>query len=142
MAEAVAERTQTELFNVNGELYQLTEGRLVAINKDILRDIVARHLVSPRLVNRGSTSAPVWEVEKFSFDFPVVADTREQPDQRVVLNLINALVALVAKGPTQPRVLTPQQLREVHARIKIGEPKENIARAYNVDVAVIRQLAS
>jgi hypothetical protein len=71
-----------------------------------------------------------------------VADTSEQPDQRVVLNLINALVALVAKGPMQPRVLTPQQLREVYARIKIGESKENIARAYNVDVAVIRQLAS
>ena len=108
----------------------------------MLRDIIARHIVSLRLVNRASTNAPVWEIEKFQFDFPVVADTSEQPDQRVILNLINALVSLVAKGPMEPRVLTTQQLREVRDRIKIGEPKEAIARAYNVDVATIRQLAS
>jgi hypothetical protein len=36
--------------------------------------------------------------------------------------------------------LTPQQQREVHARLKVGEPQDNIARSYNVDVDTIRQL--
>jgi hypothetical protein len=28
----------------------------------------------------------------------------------------------------------PQQQREIHARLKVGEPQDNIARSYNVDV--------
>ena len=43
------EKTQTELLNVDGSLFQFTEGRLIAINKDILRDVIARHIVSLRL---------------------------------------------------------------------------------------------
>jgi hypothetical protein len=55
LADTVAEKTQTELFNVNRSLFRLTEGRLIAVNKDVLRDIIARHIVSLRLVNRAST---------------------------------------------------------------------------------------
>jgi hypothetical protein len=142
LADTVAEKTQTELFNVNRSLFRLTEGRLIAVNKDVLRDIIARHIVSLRLVNRASTNDPRWEIENFSFEFPIVADTSEQPDQRVLLDLIEALVLRVAKGPSTPHQLTLQQLREVRDRIKIGEPKDAIARAYHVDVSVIRQLAS
>ena len=47
----------------------------------------------------------------------------------------------VAKGPSEPLRLTLQQQREVHARLKVGEPRDNIARAYGVDVDTIRQLA-
>jgi hypothetical protein len=71
-----------------------------------------------------------------------VADTSERPDQQVLLDLITALTGRVAKEPSEPRLLNPQQLREVRDRIKIGEPKEAIARAYKVDISVIRQLAS
>ena len=127
---------------MNRSLFRLTGGRLIAVNKDVLRDIIARHIVSLRLVNRTSTNDPHWEIENFSFEFPIVADTSEQPDQRVLLDLIEALVLRAAKGPSEPRLLNPQQLREVRDRIKMGEPKDRIARAYNVDVSVIRQLAS
>jgi hypothetical protein len=142
LADTVAEKTQTELFNVNRSLFRLTEGRLIAVNKDVLRDIIARHIVSLPLVNRASTNDPRWEIENFAFEFPIVADTSEQPDQRVLLDLIEALVLRVAKGPSTPHQLTLQQLREVRDRIKMGEPKDRIARAYHVDVSVIRQLAS
>ena len=47
----------------------------------------------------------------------------------------------VTKGPSEPRRLTPQQQREIHARLKVGEPQDNIARSYNVDVDTIKQLA-
>jgi hypothetical protein len=37
--------------------------------------------------------------------------------------------------------LTPQQQREVRARLEEGEPQDDIARSYSVDVDTIRQLA-
>jgi hypothetical protein len=142
LADTIAEKTQTELFNVDGSLFQFTEGRLIAINKDILRNVIARHIVSLRLVNRASTNDPHWEIEYDSFEFPIVADTSERPDQQVLLDLITALSGRVAKEPSEPCQLTPQQQREIRDRVKMGEPKDNIARAYNVDVATVRQLAS
>ena len=142
LADAIAEKTQTELFNVDRGLCHFTEGRLVAVNKDILRDIITRHLVSLRLVNRASTNDPLWELEYFNFDFPIVADTGKEHDQKILLNLIEALVSKVAKGPSEPRQLTPQQLREIRDRVRIGEDKHAVAHYYGVDVAVISQLAS
>jgi hypothetical protein len=50
------------------------------------------------------------------------------------------LVLRVAREPVEPRRLTPQQHREIHDRIKMGEPKDRIAHAYNVDVDTIGQL--
>ena len=52
-----------------------------------------------------------------------------------------SVVQRVTKGPSEPLRLTLQQQREVHARLKVGEPRDNIARAYGVDVDTIRQLA-
>ena len=46
-----------------------------------------------------------------------------------------------AKGPSEPFRLTPQQQREVWARLEEGEPQDNIARSYSVDVDTIKQLA-
>jgi hypothetical protein len=68
-----AARTQAELFSQDGQLVQLREGRLVAINKEGLRAIVAKHIRSVRLINRGSADAPRWEREYFEFDFPPAA---------------------------------------------------------------------
>jgi hypothetical protein len=53
---------------VNRSLFWLSprageEGRLVAVNKDVLRDIITRHIISLRLVNRASTNDPLWEIE-------------------------------------------------------------------------------
>jgi hypothetical protein len=44
-----------------------------------------------------------------------------------------------AKGPSEP--FAPQQQREVRARLEEGEPQDDIARSYSVDVDTIRQLA-
>jgi hypothetical protein len=40
----------------------------------------------------------------------------------------------------EPRELTPQKQQEVRDRLKIGEPKDKLAREYGVDVDTIRQL--
>jgi hypothetical protein len=55
--------------------------------------------------------------------------------------LLEALVSKVATGPSEPRQLTTQQLREIRQRISIGEDKHAVAQYYNVDVSVIRGLA-
>jgi len=73
---------------------------------------------------------------------PSTRTSCKEPDQKILLNLIEALVSKVAKGPSEPRQLTPQQLREIRDRVRIGEDKHAVAHYYGVDVAVIRQLAS
>ena len=48
------------------------------------------------------------------------------------------------QGETPPQrgaTAQPQHQQEVRDRLKTGEPKENIARAYGVDVDVIGRLA-
>jgi hypothetical protein len=37
--------------------------------------------------------------------------------------------------------LTPQQQREVRARLKVGESQASIARSYKVDVSAVERLA-
>jgi len=51
-------------------------------------------------VNRASPTDPLWAIEYYSFDFPIVADTSERPDQQVLLDLITALTGRVAKEPS------------------------------------------
>ena len=51
-----------------------------------------------------------------------------------------ALILRVARGPVEPFRLTPQQQREIHDRLKMGEPKDRIAHAYGIDVDTIGQL--
>jgi len=47
-----------------------------------------------------------------------------------------------AKGPSEPFRLTPQQQREVRARLEEGEPQDNIARSYGVDVDTIKRVGA
>jgi hypothetical protein len=55
--------------------------RLVPVDKNVLREIITRHIVSIRLVNCGTVDAPRWEGEYYSFDFPLVADTSKEPNE-------------------------------------------------------------
>ena len=116
--------------------------RLVPVDKNVLHEIITRHVVSIRLVNCGTVDVPSWQGEYFSFDFPLVANTNNEPDKKVLNSLNAALLERVAKGPSEPRRLSPQQLQDVHARLKTGEPRDRIADAYGVDVDTIKQLAA
>ena len=118
LAEAVAEKAGAELFTWNGTLVWLNDGQFVPANKNILREVIARHIVSIRWVNRGTVDMPRWEGEYYPFDFPPGADTSKEPDERVLISLMNDLVLRVAKGPIEPFRLTPQQRLEISARLK------------------------
>jgi hypothetical protein len=106
-----------------------------------LREVIGRHIVSLRLVNRGTTDAPTWNLEYRPFDFPRVADTSREPDEKVILALGAALLLRVAKGPSKPFRLTEQQQNEVRMRLNVGEPRDRIADAYGVDAATIGRVA-
>jgi hypothetical protein len=138
LTEAVAAAAVTELFNVNRELIWLNGSKPVPVNKDILRTIIARHIVSLRLVGRGEFGL---EREFYAFDFPVTADTRHEPNERVLIDMIDALLGQVAKGPQVPLRLSEQHEREARVRLKTGEPALRIASSYGVDIDTIRQLA-
>jgi hypothetical protein len=141
LADVVAEVAARELFDVNRSLVWLTEGQTVPCNINILREVIGRHIVSLRLVNRGTTDAPTWNLEYRPFDFPRVADTSREPDEKVILALGAALLLRVAKGPSKPFRLTEQQQNEVRMRLNVGEPRDRIADAYGVDAATIGRVA-
>lgn len=138
LTDAIAEAAIAELFNVNGVLVWLNEGQPVPVNKGVLREVITRHIVSVRLVDRESS----WKVEYFSFAFSITADVSKEPNERVLIDMAAALLGQVAKGPQEPVRLTSQQQKEVRYRIGIGEPQANLAREYKVDADTIRQLVA
>ena len=141
LTAAVAETCAAEIFELNGSLVWFHEGQLVSVSRPILLEIITKRIGGVRLVNHGTTDKPIYETEYFSFGFPPGADTSKEPDEKVLLSLMNGLKLLIAKGPSAPFKLTLRQQEEVHARLKMGEPQARIADAYHVDVGTIRQLA-
>jgi hypothetical protein len=49
LADTIAEAAIAELFNLAKELVTIDAGQLVPVNKDMLREIIARHVASIRL---------------------------------------------------------------------------------------------
>jgi hypothetical protein len=95
-----------------------------------------------RLVDRGTADEPRWEVEDYALAFPPMGTKYDLkgPNERTLINLIEALVPLVVKAPRQPVAFKPQQLHEIKLRLKSGEPAYIIARSYNVELDVIQEL--
>jgi hypothetical protein len=118
----------------------LRDGQLVSVNSQSMQDIISRHVKSLRLVNKRTADKPKFEIEYYSFPFLPGIDPEQGPDERALTDLIAALVRKVAKGPSRPTGLTPQQRREVLARRRVGEPEDRIAAAYGVDPKTVRQI--
>jgi hypothetical protein len=137
LADVVCEAAATELFGQNGELVALNAGQLTPIGLNDLRDIIARHIATIQLVSQGTAG---WKYEHVSFTFPSVADASRQPNQQVLLDLFPALLARVAKAPGDIPQLSEQQMQEVRHRLRIGEPRASIARAYGLDAEMLARL--
>jgi hypothetical protein len=65
----------------------------------------------------------------------------KEPDKKALNSLNAALLERVAKGPSEPRRLSPQQQQEARYRLKTGEPRDRIADAYGVDADTTKELA-
>jgi hypothetical protein len=143
LASVIARKAINELFNEDGHLVHLHGGRLIAVNKEDMREIVNRHVRTLRLVDRGTADAPQLEVEYFSLAFPIAGskyDLNRGPNERTLIDLIDALVPLVARAPRAPVEFKPQQLHEIKLRLKSGEPAYIIARSYGVELDVIQEM--
>jgi hypothetical protein len=139
----LAPKVLCELFSEEGKLVQLRDGQFVRVIKEDMREIVNRHIRTLRLINQGTADEPNWEVKLYSFEFPLAGSKNDLtgPNERTLVDLIDALVPLVAKAPSQPRQLRPQQLSEIKMRLASNEPAPRIAASYNVEVDVIREIA-
>jgi hypothetical protein len=143
LTAVIARTAAAEIFNADGNLHRLHDGRLVRVVKDDMREIVNRHIRTIRLVERGTADAPKLEVEFYSFEFPISGskfDLNKGPNEKTLLELIEALVPLVARAPRAPVEFRPQQLAEIKLRLKSGEPAYIVARAYGVEVDVIQEM--
>jgi len=99
LSDALAENA--DLFNLNGELVWLNQGKLTPVNMNTIHHIVPQHIATKELVNKGTRENPAWTVEYVPFI----------PDQRLVRDLFGterregSLLARVTKAwpdPTTP----------------------------------------
>src|SRR5262245_9263916 len=67
LADAIAEATRTELFVHDEGLVWLREGRLIAVNMEVLRAIIETYIVVQLLENCGSADAPNWEIAYYPY---------------------------------------------------------------------------
>jgi hypothetical protein len=143
LAAAVAAAAIVEPFNIGGVLHQLQGGRLIEVDRTSMREIVAKHIQTFALVNRGSADEPEWAVEYFPLKFwPVGSEgAMYGPDEAAITNLIDLITPMAMRTAGPRTKLKPQQLNEIRMRLKVGEPAARIARAYGVDDATIRAIS-
>ena len=72
-----------ELYNHDGTLVQLdySTGKLISINRDALHRLIDKHIAAVRVVNHGTKG---WQREYYSYGFAHGADTRLEPDAKVL----------------------------------------------------------
>jgi hypothetical protein len=137
LIEKIAEKAITRLFNVDGGLVLFSDGQTIPVARSTLHEIITKIIAGVRLVEAGGTL----KAEYFSFDFPIGGDLSKGPSDRTLAAITDRLLTLVAKGPQQPVRLSEQHQREVRDRLRIGEPREKLARDYGVPIDTIRQVA-
>ena len=139
LADALAEAGVTELFNM-GELVWLQRGQAIPVNsRAMMLEIVTKFIAGVRLADHGEFGPGV---EYYSYEFPPGADTSKQPDQTILLSLIELLVDRVAKGPVAPRILSEHQTQAIKMRRAEGEPLADLALAYGIEIEQVRSLVS
>ena len=85
---AVAIAATGELFNHNGTLVQLRDGKLIPISRNELQELITRHVAAVRVVKRDG----VWQREFYSYEFaqkpnfgpPTSAGSEREPDDKVL----------------------------------------------------------
>ena len=61
--------------------------QLVQINLIGLREPIGKHIVTRKLVNRGTADKPMFEVVHVPFEFPPVADLTQEPSE-IILRIL------------------------------------------------------
>jgi hypothetical protein len=105
---AVAIAATGELFNHNGTLVQLRDGKLIPISPNELHELITRHVAAVRVVKRDG----VWQREFYSYEFAQKpnfelptstnpgpgADSEREPDVEVLNTLQSELLTRVPRA--------------------------------------------
>jgi hypothetical protein len=95
-------------------------------------------------VNVGNAHEPKFEMtfEPFSFAPPESKfDLQRRPTNKTLLEIIDALVPMVAKAPMPPREIRPQHMEQIIERLRAGEPAREIAKSFNIpDIDQVRAI--
>jgi hypothetical protein len=126
LADCIA-TSDADLFAQGSSIVWLKDtGELVGVSRDALLEIITKYVVTKQLVSHGDR----WQVEYH----PHV------PDEYTLRGLLTddgGLVRRLPRAPSEPTQLSEQRREEVRARLRIGEPRDKLAREYGVDVGVI-----
>jgi len=87
LAQAIA-KSPAELFNDKGQLVYPNGGHLSPVSKERLLAFITEHIVTRRVVNRGTAEAPIQECEYCSFGFHPGMDLSLGPNDRVLMTLL------------------------------------------------------
>ena len=137
LTEAIAALAIAELFDTDEGLVWCNDGETTPVSKDVLREILMANFAGVRLVRRGAG----YEREFYAYAFPPEADLRKEPNERMLIDILNLLPDRVVKGPRTPRLVPEAQHESVRYRLKTGEPAARIARELGTDADTIKALA-
>jgi hypothetical protein len=135
----IADKAAADLFNVEGSLVLLAGGQFIGVTRSVMGDIVNQHVVSIRLTDREG----VPERELRPFEFPLAGskhDLNKGPTEKTLLNMIDALIPLVARAPVPPRAFQPGQLDLIKQRLRSGEPAVRVATDFHAEPEQIREI--
>lgn len=128
IAGVLAKRLVRELFNFDGRLMLIENGRLVTITNPLLAEIIGQHIVTVRPIHDGE----LWSAELCE----LVLDRQQLTD------ITTKLLLFVAQGKGQVRQLSDQLKSEIRSRARSGEPKVVIAKAYQIGLDEVNRIAA
>jgi hypothetical protein len=144
LIEMIAPKVLSTLCNADGSLCYLRDGAPVPVRQREMHEIMDRYIRTPVPVNVGPPDQPKFEItfEPLSFAPPESKfDLAKRPTNKTLLEIIDALVPLVARAPMPPREIRPQHLQQIIERLKAGEPAREIAKSFNIpDLDQIRAI--
>jgi hypothetical protein len=145
LTAVLAPKILGKLANVEGELCRLRDGIPAPIKKEDMREIMNRFIRTPKVVDRGTAAEPDVEMTFETFKFPMAGakhDLGFEPNDRVLVDLIGALLPHVACAPRRPLALKPQQLEMIKLRLKSGEPAYLIADSFHASIDQIKEIGA
>jgi hypothetical protein len=144
LIEMIAPKVLDTLCNADGALCYLRDRTPVPVRQREMHEIVSRHIRTPVLANIGNAHEPKFEFrfEPLSFAPPESKfDLAKRPTNKTLLEIIDALVPMVAKAPMPPREIRPQHMEQIIERLRAGEPAREIAKSFNIpDLDQVRDI--
>jgi hypothetical protein len=144
LVEAIAPKMLGELCSADGSLCYLRDGAPVPVRQREMHEIMDRYIRTPVPVNVGNAHEPKFEMtfEPLSFAPPESKfDLAKRPSNKTLLEIIDALVPMVAKTPMPPKAIRPQHLEQILGQLRGGQQAAMIAKSFNVDVDQVRAIA-